>query len=588
MSGLFIGDSMDRQITYPGQLLAETSLLQATKDAMISVAKLSSAMLGTGNMASGFAVTPTGPASLQVVCAPGEIYSMTAIDALAFSSLPADTTHSILKQGILLDGVTLSCPAPGTSGQSINYLIQVTYQDTDSTPVLLPYYNSANPALPYSGMGNNGLTQNTIRKGAAVVSVKAGASATTGSQATPAPDVGNVGLYVVTVAFGQTTITAGSIAQYSGAQMLPSGLLQAVQNGTTGSANDIGTANAYAANFTPAVTALSDKMFFCVKAANANTGASTFTPAPGVIAPAPIVGAAHLALQGGEIVATGDLWLQWNSSIGAGSWILIDSTGGAQQIAPAISSRHALRFDQVSGIVGQSRNLKASITVAAATATWAADEVILETALGGLRYCIPSVSQTINLATTGTNGMDTGLAPASGYVAIYAICTSAGVLRLLGVNATSTAAPYIYAGANMPSGYIASALLSVVPTNASRQFVAFEQVDDWVGIARQTFYGGSGGLTVSPISLSAVVPLNARFMIGGMSNSSTAASNIGFSIFGTAGQAGEQNISGTVVAGGAIGGNFILPIPVAQTAYGTTTNTAGTPTFTAFATGYRI
>ena len=345
--GLFIGDSMDRQIVYPGQILPETSLLQMAKDAMIGVAKLSAAVLGTSTMANGFAVTPTGPASLQVVCAPGEIYSLTSIDALAFSTLPADTTHSIMKQGILLDGVTLSCPAPGTTGQSINYLIQVTYQDSDSTPVLLPYYNSANPALPYSGMGNNGLTQNTNRKGVAVVAVKAGASAATGSQVTPAPDAGYVGLYVVTVAFGQTTITAGSITQYSGAPILPAGLLQAVQRSATVSAADIGTANAYSANFTPAITTLTDKMVLCIKAVNANTTASTFTPAPGVIAAAPIVGLAHAALQGGEIVATGDVWLQWNSTVGAGSWILLSSTGGGLQIAPATKSQHAVQLGQI-------------------------------------------------------------------------------------------------------------------------------------------------------------------------------------------------------------------------------------------------
>jgi hypothetical protein len=224
LSGLFIGDSMDRQIIYPGQLLPETTLLQMTKDSMIGAAKLASALLGSSTMASGFAVTPTGPASLQVLCAPGEIYSLAVIDSLVFSTLPADTTHSILKQGILLDGVTLSCPAPGTTGQSINYLVQVTYQDTDATPVLLPYYNSANPALPYSGQGNNGLTQNTVRKGSAVVAVKAGASATTGSQVTPAPDAGYIGLYAVTVAFGQTTITAGSIAALATAPIINSTL----------------------------------------------------------------------------------------------------------------------------------------------------------------------------------------------------------------------------------------------------------------------------------------------------------------------------------------------------------------------------
>lgn len=335
---------MDRQIVYPGQILPETTLLQMAKDAMIGSAKLAAAMLGTSTIANGFAVTPTGPASLQIVVAPGEIYSLANIDSLAFSTLPADTTHSILKQGILLDGVTLSCPAPTTTGQSINYLVQVTYQDQDSTPVLLPYYNSANPGLPYSGMGNNGLTQNTSRKGVAIVQVKAGASAATGSQTTPSPDSGYVGLYVATVAFGQTTITSGNITQYSGAPLLPSGVLQSIQGGNTTYALDTGAVNACAATFFPAITSLVDGLTLRFKAANSNTGASTFSP--NGISAAPIVGGNHAALQGGEIAATGDVWVQWNSSIGGGSWVLVESSGGGLQVAPATKSQHAISASQ--------------------------------------------------------------------------------------------------------------------------------------------------------------------------------------------------------------------------------------------------
>ncbi|MBA4710570.1 hypothetical protein, partial [Aquitalea aquatica] len=150
---------MDRQIVYPGQILPETTLLQMTKDAMIGMAKLSAAVLGTATVVNGFAVTPTSPASLQVNAAPGEIYSLQNIDGTAFSSLSADTTHQIMKQGIALDAATLTLAAPTTSGQSINYLIEASYADVDSNPVLLPYYNSASPSSPYSGQGNNGLTQ---------------------------------------------------------------------------------------------------------------------------------------------------------------------------------------------------------------------------------------------------------------------------------------------------------------------------------------------------------------------------------------------------------------------------------------------
>jgi len=340
---------MDRQIVYPGQILPETSLLQMAKDAMIGSAKLAAAVLGTSTIANGFAVTPTGPASLQVVVAPGEIYSLTSIDALAFSTLPADTTHSIMKQGILLDAVTLTCAAPTTTGQSINYLVQATYQDVDSTPVLLPYYNSANPSLPFSGMGNNGLTQNTSRKGGAVVAVKAGVSATTGSQATPAPDAGYVGLQVVTVAYGQTTITSTSISQYASAPLLPSGLLQSIQSGNTAFAIDTGVANAYVCNFTPALTARSESMPLRFKVKTTSTGACTINDGLGVV---PLVGGAHSALQNGELFATGDALILWNTSVGGGSYILLMCTGAPEQVANATQSQHAVPMGQIQAQAG--------------------------------------------------------------------------------------------------------------------------------------------------------------------------------------------------------------------------------------------
>lgn len=110
---------------------------------------------------------------------------------------------------------------------------------------------------------------------------------------------------------------------------------------------DTGTANTYAVTYAPAITAIKDGMVLRFKATNANTGASTFNP--NGLGAKPIVGGAHAALQGGEIVANSDVWLQYNSSIGGGSWILVDSTGGASQIAPATKSQHAMQLGQALG-----------------------------------------------------------------------------------------------------------------------------------------------------------------------------------------------------------------------------------------------
>jgi hypothetical protein len=215
---------MDRQIVYPGQIPLDTDILSAEKNALIGLAKLAGAVLGTGTIVNGLACVPTGPASLQVVVNPGEIYSLVGIDATGYGSLPIDTTHTIMKQGLLMDAVTLSCPAPITGGNSINYLVQAAYQDSDALPVVLPYFNASNPAQAFSGPNNTGSSQNTVRKGVCTVNVKAGVSAPTGSQTTPAADAGFTGLWVVTVANGQATIIAGNISKLAGAPFLANNL----------------------------------------------------------------------------------------------------------------------------------------------------------------------------------------------------------------------------------------------------------------------------------------------------------------------------------------------------------------------------
>ncbi|WP_426102881.1 hypothetical protein [Pseudomonas sp. PSPC3-3] len=427
---------MDRQIVYPGQILPETTLLQMAKDSMIGLAKLSAAVLGTSTVVNGFVVTPTGPASLQVVCGPGEVYSSNIIDNSAFSSLPADPYHLITKQGILLDAVTLSCSAPSTSGQSINYLIQVSFQETDSAPVLLPYYNSANPALPYSGMGNNGLTQNTSRKGSVVVSLKAGAPAVTGSQTTPAPDSGYVGVRVVTVAYGQTTITSASISQYSGAPILPTGILQSVQTGNTSFAIDSGSANAYTCNFAPAITGRSEGQVLRFKVNVSNTGASTFNDGFGVV---PLVGAAHNALQGGELLSGGDAWVQWNTNLYGGAYILLLCTGAPEQVAPATQSQHAVQAARVGVAGGLGRrniliNARGSINVrgyVSGTATTAANQFTID------RWYVVTSGQNLTFGDSG--GIRTLTAPAGGVMQSIRGENIAGGVYVLTWTGTATA-----------------------------------------------------------------------------------------------------------------------------------------------------
>lgn len=223
---------MDRPIVYTQEQGRSTDFLFGQRAAMVGLGKLIEAAFGTGTLVAGLSVVPTAPASMSVWVNPGQIFAVEPLDATAYGVLTADTTHSIVKQGLLMDQSALSCPAPGTPGFSINYLIQATYQDSDTTNVVLPYFNSANPTQPLTGQNNSGAAQPTERQGLCIVAVKAGAAAATSTQTTPAPDAGYVGLAVVTVANGAATIVAGNIAIYGSAPYITETLTQKISQAT--------------------------------------------------------------------------------------------------------------------------------------------------------------------------------------------------------------------------------------------------------------------------------------------------------------------------------------------------------------------
>lgn len=181
---------------------------------------------------------------------------------------------------------------------------------------------------------------------------------------------------------------------------------------------------------------------------------------------------------------------------------------------------------QSAAVVGQARNLTMSVTAASSTATLNADEIIVGSSLGGQKYVLKQFSKVINLATTGAGGMDTGAAPSSGYVALYAIYSPVKAAQhasdpitypddgcaLLATNATSAVAPNVYGGANMPAGYTASALVSVWPTNASGQFVVGVQQGRRISRSSATVLSQTTSTTSSiavELSIASAVPPNA-------------------------------------------------------------------------------
>ncbi len=209
---------MDRVFVYPGEIPRSSDILQLQRWIMEAHGWLIAGAIGRNTAFTGLQCVPTSPASMSVVVNPGAIFSLEEIDTTAFGSLPANT-NPLMKSGLSTSPTTFTLTAPSTSGYSVNYLIQVQFQESDGNPTVLPYYNAANPAQPFSGPGNNGQSQNTARLEIAALQLVTGVAAPTGSQVTPAVESGWYGLWVITVNNGQISITAADISLYPGAPM---------------------------------------------------------------------------------------------------------------------------------------------------------------------------------------------------------------------------------------------------------------------------------------------------------------------------------------------------------------------------------
>jgi hypothetical protein len=203
---------MDRNIVYPGSIPLDTDLLTVNRNTMIALGYLAQAVLGTGPVVDGLACTPTSPASMTIAVGPGTIFQLSVVDMLPYGSLPADTTDPLLKIGINVEPTSFTVTAPTTSGQSANYLIEAAFQESDTNPIVLPYYNAAQPSQPYSGPANSAAAQNTLRTQSVELQMKSGAPAISGTQSTPPVDSGWTGLYVITVSYGQTSVTAANVS----------------------------------------------------------------------------------------------------------------------------------------------------------------------------------------------------------------------------------------------------------------------------------------------------------------------------------------------------------------------------------------
>ncbi|HDR9199677.1 TPA: phage tail protein [Burkholderia vietnamiensis] len=221
-----------------------------------------------------------------------------------------------------------------------------------------------------------------------------------------------------------------------------------------------------------------------------------------------------------------------------------------------------------------------NVAAASASATLTADEIVVGTALGGQKYVLGGFSKAINLGTTGAGGMDTGSAPVSGFVGIYAIYNpTTGASALLATNATAARVPEVYGGSNMPSGYTASALVSVAPTSGSGQFTALTQRDRSVAVVNRPIISTSSGSSTPQPYTTTVFPKNAVRVKGYSSFTTGAASTVNAGIYADAAGSDQSTVGGTFTGAQGIAGSFDVLISQPQTIYYTLTSSSGAPSW---------
>lgn len=208
----------DRTIVYTAEEPIESDILNTSKFPMIGIAKLAEALLGQSTQLLGLLCTPNLGGGMVVTVGAGQIYSYVPIDSTAYGAVPPDTTHFILKQGLLQDSENFNVPAPTNPGMSVNYLIEVILQEIDTSSATRDFLAVDSNNVPTGVVYQTAV--NGVRQCNCVLTLKTGVQAPTGTQVTPAPDVGYVGAWVVTVNYGDTNILQSAISLYPGAPFI--------------------------------------------------------------------------------------------------------------------------------------------------------------------------------------------------------------------------------------------------------------------------------------------------------------------------------------------------------------------------------
>ena len=268
-------------------------------------------------------------------------------------------------------------------------------------------------------------------------------------------------------------------------------------------------------------------------------------------------------------------------------------------IAAAATSTQPPTMSQAAGVVGNARRLAATLATAGTSITYTADEIIVESALGGIRQCLTSFSQTLNGATTGLGGLDTGALAASTFYAFYAAYTSSGAKGIFAQAEPVGGATSVYQGSFLPSGVVATALIGVWPTNGSAQFVAGYQRG-----AKFSYQTAPNSLTagsatsITLVNVATLIPKCAtEFSLGIAALTASTASNgavtatsyVEVASGAARGQTGVQGVYSAAVNTVSVGGPVVtLPNQGQQYYYATVISSGTSPAVTHTIPDYKI
>lgn len=242
------------------------------------------------------------------------------------------------------------------------------------------------------------------------------------------------------------------------------------------------------------------------------------------------------------------------------------------------------------GQVGASVDAQVNVKVVGNTATFTARDVVTIDPRNGRRYRIANVNRVLDL----TADMDVGTAPKGGAVGVYFfVKPDDGQVAVRLVDASVAMIGDVYAGANAPAGFYASARVAVLVVNGSGQFpiqfmdgrtVRFPSAGVLLeSVSRPTYAALSVAASVlPPCARSAFVTVDATSNLNGTYLEhwiAADANGLAETVYAANQPTAQQ---------GSRRGPFEIPVLTPSTLYRKSSTSGGTPSYSVSLTGFRF